>query len=179
MSSGSTRNIGNSIEPGNSLPGWRILLTIYWWLWSLSIPKSVKKDYLKTIAIVDTPLKVQAWLWANIKYRKDTRSWHHWQSALVTFNEKEGDCEDWAVFASECLKEKYEGYFLCMYTEDSGHASYLMSIKDEDWISVGTFGLQSHQGDIPEIIPDWLGYKKWRTATLEDEDMNFIDAYYR
>jgi len=179
MSSGSTQNTENSIEPANKFTGWRILLTIYWWIWSLFIPKDVKEDYLKTIAILDTPLKVQAWLWANIKYRKDTKSWHHWQPGIVTFKEREGDCEDWAVFANECLKKKYEGYFLCMYTKDSGHATYLVHDGDEKWRSVGTFGLMTHKGEPPEIIPDWTGYKKWTTATLEDENMNFINVYYR
>lgn len=179
MYSGSMQNTVKDTDPANRLTGWRIFLTIYWWIWSLFIPKNVKKDYMKTIAILDTPLKVQAWLWANIKYRKDTKSWHQWQSALVTFREKEGDCEDWAIFANECLRKKYEGHILCMYTKDSGHATYLIREGKKRWTSVGTFGLQSHRGVVPEIIPDWRGFKGWTMATLMDEDLTPIEVYYR
>lgn len=158
---------------------WRFLHTIYWWFYSLTLPESVKKDYNKLIKRLDTPLKVQSWLWANVKYRKDTKPWHQWQPALTTFKAKAGDCEDWAIFANECLRKKYVGHILCMYTKDSGHATYLIRDGKKRWTSVGTFGLQSHWGTVPEIIPDWWGFKDWTMATLMDEDLTPIEVYYR
>jgi len=121
---------------------------------------------------------IQAYMWANIKYRKDTKPWHHWQPAMKTWEIGEGDCEDWAILACDCLKGWYDCYYLCMYTAEKGHATLL--IKDHGWWSVGTFGYREHTSeDLPNMVKDWSGYKDWTMVVLQDEDLEPIEVWYR
>ena len=105
--------------------GGRIFLSIYWLFYKTFFFRG-KKDYEETIKELDTPLKVQSWMWANLKYISDVHLIDHWQPAERTFERMGGDCEDWAIFSNECLRHKYEGYFLCMYNKSSGHATYVV-----------------------------------------------------
>jgi len=153
--------------------GGRIILTLYWWFYRIFLFRG-KKDYEATIKELDTPLKVQAWLWANIKYTSDKAPQDHWQPAERTFDRKRGDCEDWAIFANECLKDKYNGFFLCMYDKDSGHASYVIKKEGKKKESVGTFGFMYHEGDWGEIIKDWNGFEDWEMYKIKDENLNTV-----
>jgi len=154
--------------------GGRIVLTLYWWFYKIFIFRG-KKNYEDTIKELDTPLKVQAWLWANIKYTSDKNPADYWQPAERTFERRRGDCEDFAIFANECLRDKYDGYFLCMYDKKSGHASYVIKKDDKKKVSVGTFGYMIHDGEWEEIIPDWNGFKDWNMYKVKDEDLNIIE----
>lgn len=91
-----------------------------------------------------------------------------WNDVLVH------NCEDWAIFANECLKDKYDGYFLCMYTNDSGHASYVIKKEAEKKVSVGTFGYMTHKGSWGEIIPDWRGYEDCEMYKVKNENLDTI-----
>lgn len=156
----------------------RIWYTLYWWLWSLFQPKSVRRDFEAFKRAHNTPFLIQAYMWANIKYRKDTKPWHHWQPAMKTWEIGQGDCEDFAILACECLRKKYQCYYLCMYTTDSGHATLLIS-RSGGWKSVGTFGLQNHKGDPPGIVKDWKNYKNWTMVVMQDEDQSPLEVWYR
>ena len=160
--------------------GGKVILTIYWWIFNTFFFKG-QDDYERVIKALDTPYKVQAWLYANVKYTKDKSVIDRWQPAERTFSRKRGDCEDYAIFSNECLRDKYQGYFLCMYTDSSGHASYLVKTRDSPthpthpkWTAVGTFGLAYHKGNWREIISDWSGYKNWKSLTVKDENINTI-----
>lgn len=164
--------------------GGRIVLTLYWWIYRLFFfPRSAIDDYEKTIKALDTPYKVQAWLYNNIKYRSDKDPQDHWQPAERTFKRKAGDCEDWAIFANECLKDKYNGRFLCMYDASSGHASYLITTKDtsgKEYTSMGTFGLIYHfNKDYRRIISNWIGFSDYTYITVKDENIKTIYSYDR
>ena len=158
----------------------RLWYTIYWWLWSLFQPlgQDVRNDFEDFKKAHNTPFLIQAYMWANIKYRKDTKPWHHWQPAKTTWLEGEGDCEDFAILACECLRDKYECFYVCMYTADSGHAT-LMIARDDGLQSVGTFGLQSHKDNLPHIVKDWGGYKDWTMVVMQDEDLSPLEVWYR
>ena len=67
----------------------RITLTIYWWIYKTFFFRG-KKDYEETIKELDTPTKVQAWLWSNIKYTHDVLPHDHWQPPERTFERKRG-----------------------------------------------------------------------------------------
>jgi hypothetical protein len=151
----------------------KFFLIIYWWFYRIFLFRG-KKDYEKVIKELDTPLKVQAWLFANIKYTSDKVPQDHWQPAERTFKRKRGDCEDWAIFSNECLKDKYDGYFLCMYTNEIGHASYVIKKSGKKKISIGTFGYMKHEGDWGEIIKDWHGFENWQMYKIKDENLNTI-----
>jgi len=151
-----------------------IYLYVYWaaCIW----PKGA--NYEKTLEILDTPLKVAAWLRANVEYEQDLED--DWKSAEETFITKRGDCEDWAIFANACLrKTKYKGNYLCMYSKKSGHATYLIKVKDYVYISVGTFGCHKHYGEIRNFLKDWKGYKNWKSFFLKDEKMNTLEMEKR
>ena len=156
--------------------GGRIMLTLYWWFYRTFLFRG-KKDYEATIKELDTPLKVQSWLYANIKYTSDKSPADSWQPAERTFSRKRGDCEDYAVFSNECLKDKYEGYFLCMYTKNSGHASYVIKMDKKKKISIGTFGYMFHEGDWDEIIPDWIGFGNWESYMIKNENLVMCGPY--
>lgn len=157
--------------------GGRIWLTIYWWFYSLFLPKDVKNEYKKLIKALDTPTKVMSWLFWNVKYTSDKTTWDEWQPAERTFERRKGDCEDWAIFACECLREHVVGYYLCMYTETEGHCEFV--IEGDWWTSIGTYGLGEHHGTILEIIPDWSGFENWTMAVLMEEDMSVINVFTR
>ena len=74
----------------------------------------------------------------------------------------------------ECLKNKYECFYLCFYNQDSGHATHLIKRGHRRWTSVGTFGLKTHSGKIPDIIKDWSGYSNFTSWKLLDENENKI-----
>ena len=185
--------------PAELRTGWRLLLTLYWWLWSLFLPRVVKKDLAGLKKLLDTPLKVQAWLWANVKYTPDKTLEDDWQKAERTFERRKGDCEDWAILAAHLLTRRYKMYYLCMYTLGSGHATLLVEIAPgacSPWkwstqglgyfvplglsgVSVGTYGLNRHEGKLPDIVSDWSGFQDWTTAVLMDEGMMVLEVWYR
>lgn len=159
--------------------GGRVLLTLYWWLWRLVGSGRNWDNFNEVKAALTTPLKVQAWLWANVEYASDKKDSDHWQPARVTFERRRGDCEDWCILACECLKRRYDCVYLCLYTKKTGHATLLVergkSGKSRKWTSIGTYGYRSHKGrEYDNIIPDWKGYKNWTSYTVKDEDINTI-----
>jgi len=91
------------------------------------------------------------------------------------------NCEDWAIFACECLKKKYDCVYLCMYNKDSGHCELLiddgMSGSDNKWISLGTYGYNHHKGkDYSRIIPDWPEYEDWTDYCVKDVNFKVIKS---
>ena len=167
-------------EKQESLPmpffgmGGRLVLTIYWWIYKTFFFCG-KKDFEETIEQLNTPWKVQAWLYANIKYTSDKNPLDEWQPAERTFSRRKGDCEDWAIFANECLRCRYSGLFICMYHGYSGHASYLILDKEAGYksTSVGTFGLMFHKGKCArDFIGDWNGYEDADKISLRYEDLS-------
>jgi len=162
----------------------RLLYALYWYLWALTKPRKYRTEYNWFRASHNKPLLIQAYLWANIKYRKDTKPWHEWQPAMKTWEIGEGDCEDWAILACDCLYEWNKCYYLCMYTADSGHATLLISKKEKEydveclWLSVGTFGLEEHGGTIQDLVTDWSGFENWTMAVLMDDRLDVLEVYY-
>ena len=153
----------------------KVLYTIYWFFFSwFNLSDEDRSEYKLLIAKLDTPMKVQAWLWANMKYVEDKKMDDSWQTAEKTFSRRRGDCEDWAVMANACLRYKYKGQFLCMYTADSGHATYLIETGDKSYTSLGTFGMMKHHGDIGDIIKDWKGYRSWTHYVIRDENQKKV-----
>jgi hypothetical protein len=158
----------------------KLWMAIYWWFWSIFQPESMRENYEEFKSVHNTAFLVQAYLWANIRYRKDTKPWHDWQPGIVTWRIGKGDCEDWAVLACDCLRDDHNCWYLCIYTEESGHATLLVDRERVGgYISVGTFGLQEHDGEVPGIVKDWSGYKDWTMAVLMDEDQNVLNVWYR
>ncbi len=139
-----------------------------------------RSDFKKTIKKLDTPEKVQAWLYVNVKYSKDNPSkpLDSWQSPERTFKRKRGDCEDNSLFGLRCLKDKYVCYVLCIYTKSSGHATLLIK-EPKGYTSIGTYGLMEHETNIPKIIPNWIGYDKWTRYKLMDENLRVIERGVR
>lgn len=158
--------------------GGRIILTLYWWIYRVLFFKG-GLNYKNTIEQLDTPWKVQAWLWANIKYTADKNPADSWQPAERTFDRKRGDCEDWAIFSNECLKDKYEGYFICMYDRSSGHCDYLIRTVPDTYTSIGTYGLMYHKGSFRAIVPNWSGFEDWTDIVVYDEDLKVITRMER
>jgi hypothetical protein len=162
--------------------GGKILLALYWYGWKIFGPGQDWSTYKGTVRALNTPLKVQAWLWANVKYTKDTKEkdGDEWQPSKVTFKRKKGDCEDWAIFGCDCLKKHYDCLYLCMYYKKSGHATLLIEDgkkgKLQKWKSIGTYGYKKHKGkDYGDIIPDWWPeYRKWDKYRVKDEGMKTI-----
>ena len=182
------------VVPAGLRTGWRWVLTVYWWILSLRLPDDVKKSYTRIREVLDTPAKVMAWLWANVTYTADKTMADEWQPAWRTFERRAGDCEDWAIFANYCLRDRVNGFYVCMYTETSGHAELLIcdlarGFKQSEggafipvegeWTSVGTFGLNSHDGKLPAIVSDWAGFEDWTMVVLMDGDMEVLEAWYR
>ena len=161
--------------------GGRVLLTLYWYAWKIFGPGQNWSTYKSTIKALNTPLKAQSWLLANVKYTKDSEEPgdDEWQPAIKTWERRKGDCEEYAIFACECLKKHYDCLYLCMYTKNSGHATLLIENgkegKKKKWKSVGTYGYNSHKGlDYDNIIPDWSGFRKWYKYRVKDETMTTI-----
>jgi hypothetical protein len=159
--------------------GGQVYLRLYWWAWKIFGPGHDWSMFAGTVKALNTPIKAMAWIFANITYTADKTD--EWQAALRTFQRRRGDCEDWAIFAYECLKNKYNCVYLCMYTEDSGHCELLidegMDGKKHKWISVGTFGYNHHKGkDYKDIIPDWSGYKDWTEYCVKDGNLKEIKS---
>jgi len=159
--------------------GGRLVLTLYWWGYKLFSFRG-GHSYEETIKELNTPLQVQAWLYANIKYTKDKSPQDEWQTAERTFMRRKGDCEDWAVFANECLKHKYNSYFLCMYTKDKGHATYIIITNKLKFktTSIGTYGYMTHKGVWEKIIPDWFGFGNFNSYRVLDEELNKVKDVY-
>jgi len=150
-------------------------MQIWWFLYEqLNIPKADHDDYNEMIVALDTPLKVQAWMYSKLKYDRfdifDT-----WQPPQQTFADRRGDCEDWMLLANECLRHKYEAYPLIMIRNGSGHATYLIKHGTNKWESVGTYGKMRHTGTIPQIIPNWQKYENWTRYMLLDQDLHLIE----
>ena len=177
--------LGKGILKADDIPmpfGGRVLLALYWYGWKIFGPGHDWNTYKGTVKALNTPLKVQSWLWANITYTKDSKEKgdDEWQPAIKTWKRRKGDCEDWAIFACECLKKKYDCLYLCMYYKDSGHATLLIENgkdgKKNKWTSVGTYGYKKHKGkDYGDIIPDWYPeYRKWDRYRVKDESAKTI-----
>lgn len=143
--------------------GGQITLRIYWFFYKMGIPAKDLKNYEKLKPYLSTPAKVQAWLFCNVKYTKDTpiKGDDEWQDPKRTFKRKKGDCEDWVLVGMDCLAEKYNCRILCMYKKGEGHATMLI----DDDLSIGTFGYQRHNGKIRDILGDW-GYGDWTKYTV-------------
>jgi len=143
--------------------GGQIALRIYWFFLKGQIPVKDLKDYEKLKKHLNTPAKVQAWFFGNIKYTKDTpiKGDDEWQDPKITFKRKKGDCEDYVLVGMDCLEHAYDCKILCMYKKNEGHATLLI---DKD-LSIGTFGYQRHNGKIKDILKDW-GYEDWIYYTI-------------
>jgi hypothetical protein len=163
--------------------GGRIALTLYWWFYRIF--HKTPKSFDETIKALDTPLKVQAWLYANITYTSDKTALDEWQPAERTYTRRKGDCEDWAVFAMRCLQKIRRCYYICMYTNSSGHAELLLPADNESsdlskvkkWISIGTFGYKVHTSQYPSLVRDWSNYKDWKFTCLKDSSFHVISSH--
>lgn len=155
--------------------GGQVALRIYWFLQELTLRPETKKRYRKMLKVLDNPIKVQAWLFYHVKYTKDTpvKDGDEWQPAPVTFRRKKGDCEDYVLFALECLKDRYDCEILTMYKKGEGHATLLIKEGKEKYLSIGTFGYRHHKGKYGSILKDW-GYKDWTKYRIGDENRKII-----
>ena len=158
--------------------GGLIVLSIYCWFYRTFFFKH-HATYEETIKQLDTPWKVQAWLWGEIKYTADKTPADSWQPAERTFDRRKGDCEDWAIFSNACLRGRVQGYYLCMYTSETGHCDYLIKTGEDKYTSIGTYGLMYHNGHWDDIIPDWSGFKDWQSLVVLDEDLKVVTRMTR
>ena len=152
---------------------------LFWYIFKF---KDDKEDLDKVVKQLDEPYKVQTFFNFCIKYTSDENTLDHWQSAERTFERRRGDCEDFAIFADKCLGD---GLFLCMYDQDSGHATYLLC-GDDEYTSIGTFGLMKHKVDknknFNENVASWLkswGYKDWTSFRFTDVNGKTLKRIYR
>lgn len=176
----------NGIYPKPEPPYANLLQSNWMHIWfyfyeRFNIPKEDRYVYEKMLPYLDTPQKVQGFMYSRLKYNNwdifDT-----WLKPNVLFYKPDrGDCEDWSIFANACLKNKYHGYYVLMYRKvgdtQYGHCSYATLIQlDENakqhWISLGTFGLQYHTG-YPfnmweHIVEDHRYYNKWTKIIVLD-----------
>jgi len=153
------------------MPYQKIMYQIWWFFYRVFfVPWDM--TYEETIEFLDTPFKVQAWMYSNLKY-----NWldifNTWQPPRETFESGWGDCEDWAVFAYECLKDDYDSCVVVVYhmIDDikSGHAFCAVKVDEDDWITVGTFGLRKHKGETVEDFLDYW-YEDWSEYKILTED---------
>jgi len=153
--------------------GGQISLFIYYWFYFywIYMPKEDDIPFHKILKILNTPYDVQAYMFCNFKYVADKTPDDEWLPPIETYLRREDDCEGWAGFGGECLKDKYRIHILCMYDDkaECGHATLLIEDEKHEWRSIGTFGYQHHNGSIPEIIPDWKPYRNWTRYKLYDE----------
>ena len=143
--------------------GCQILMLLYWGFY---LRYKVPSDYLGLVEFLDTPFKVATWLYNNIEYENDPED--KWQTSMELFERRKGDCEDYMVFAGECLKK---GNYFLVYTADAGHATYL--VEDErGYTTIGTHGYVVH-GKVIEDVASYffLEWKKWK---LMDKKKNII-----
>lgn len=140
----------------------RILMLLYWVFY---LKYKVPDDYLGVIEVLNTPFKVATWLYNNIEYEKDPED--EWQSPMKLFERRKGDCEDYMIFAGECLKE---GNYFLVYGEDVGHATYLMKNEDRGYVTIGTHGYVVHGKVIEDVatffITDWT---KWYVMNKKED----------
>lgn len=154
--------------------GGKIILTLYWYGFRLFFRH--KENFLETCHQLNKPYKAMAFVYAQIEYALDKRKADEWQPAVVTWERRKGDCEDWAIFFSACLQELYHGFYLCMYNRTSGHCEYLIPINGgKRWISLGTYGLNWHKGSLREIIVDWEGFKNWTEYRVLNDEFVLIE----
>jgi len=149
-----------------------------YWVWYRYLSREGKEtdweSYEETIKTLDTPQKVQAWLFANITYTKDIQLPDYWQPAERTFSRRKGDCEDYALFGMECLQDTHLTWILCMYTADSGHATLMVADGPTEMYSLGTFGLMHHLGGWENVPERFSGYKNWNYIKVLDENLDII-----
>jgi len=149
-----------------------------YWIWYRYFSKGGRDtnwdSFDDVVSTLDTPDKVQAWLFANVTYTKDVRPPDYWQPAELTFSRRKGDCEDYALFGMRCLMNKHITYILCMYTDDSGHATLVVSDGPSDMISLGTFGLMHHSGGWTDVPGRFSGYKDWKRIVVYNDQIDRI-----
>jgi len=102
----------------------------------------------KLMGSLSTPRKVADWLLVSIKYKEDG-ALDFPQEPIVTFFRKTGDCEDYALFAANCLLlHEYETKIVNLYWQENGafagHSICAFKQKKrgkEKWAYIDTAGL--------------------------------------
>lgn len=166
----STINYSASLTQEMWMPAW------YWLYEAWHVPKADRWDYAAMKRHIDTPTKMQAWMYAKLRYTFDI--FDRWQQPIETWNKRGGDCEDWAILANDWLRDKYETYFILMFRMDNGtqygHATLAIKTGNQKWVTVGTFGKQKHRGDWGDIVSGFNRYKNWTKLKVLDPDLNLI-----
>lgn len=152
-----------------------IYLRLKWWMIERKIPEADRDIYDKMICYLDTPEKVQGWMYAHLTYN----AWDVfdcWLRPEITFRNRFADCEDWAIFANACLERVGRiGFYVLMYATRRGvrygHCSYVTRELDqpERTISLGTYGLKRHwTANWERIVEAHSGYSKWEKIQVLD-----------
>ena len=145
-------------------PTCQILMFLYWVFY---LKYKMPSDYLGVIEALDTPFKVATWLYNSIEYEKDPEN--KWQTPIELFERRKGDCEDYMLFAGECLKE---GNYFLVYKTLGGHATYLIDNDGQGYITIGTHGYVVHKYDIEKVASFF--YTKWKRWKILDKERNVI-----
>lgn len=123
-----------------------------------------KLTYLKTIAKLDTPSKVNKYMQGNFAYLRDSNYTEEFLPADVTFERRGGDCDDWAMFAYTVLKQHgYAVQILNVFTAEKGH-SVCVWFEDDQLGVIGNrvrdfkFGFNSIEEVCEHVYSDWKVY---------------------
>ncbi len=115
-----------------------------------------------------TPQDIAFYIWRNFQFEKDQRQFgreDYWQSPAEILQTQKGDCEDFALFASEILKLQGKNSFIInLYGGGKPHSICVFKEK-------GRYGAIDGKKVIPvdfETLDELLSYADpfWRKASL-------------
>jgi len=177
------RETAPNVAPYAALWSQQIWMPPYWRMKEFWIPKGETDTLNGVCKHAVTPMLMQAWMLANLKYSFDI--FDTWQDAQTTFDRGRGDCEDWAILGAHCLRHHYDHiYYLLMFRKDGdtqyGHATLLIDHGYGKMETIGTFGWKKHNsGSIPKALKKFGPYKNWNRYMLLDLDFNIIEEKWR
>lgn len=119
---------------------------------------------LQTLSLeLNSPEKIARYLWRHFAYEKDQTQFgseEYWQSAEEFLANKKGDCEDFALLASELIKKTGRTAFIlniygsryahtiCVYIEDGRYNAV-------DGSDLKKFNAKDLNSLISKVHPDW------------------------
>ncbi|HTL47462.1 MAG TPA: transglutaminase-like domain-containing protein [Verrucomicrobiae bacterium] len=120
-------------------------------------------DFQTLTTKLSTPEDLAKYMWRNFRYENDQSNFgkaEYWQSPEEFMENKAGDCEDFALFASEILKQQGKKTFLLnIYGSGFAHTICVFVENGKYNAMDGTDVKRINANDLPslmnEIYPQW------------------------